>query len=126
MAAEGAVAYALARWSAPLSPRRLARGASSPWAVILTYPTFLIPFSPGSQSAIFKMIPREIGDSPRIDRPSRTQAIVRICFALAVPGILSAGIFRLPAVVAGIPLCPSIPPVCAVDGVPLLHVHRAR
>src|SRR5437867_10964524 len=41
----------------------------------------------------FTTIPREIEDCARIDGASRIQAMVRISFPLAVPGILSAGIF---------------------------------
>jgi multiple sugar transport system permease protein len=65
----------------------------TPWAVILTYPTFLIPFCTWLLMGYFKTIPREIEDCARIDGASRFQAMVRISFPLAVPGILSAGIF---------------------------------
>ena len=65
----------------------------TPWAVILTYPTFLIPFCTWLLMGYFKTIPREIEDCARIDGASRFQAMVRITFPLAVPGILSAGIF---------------------------------
>jgi multiple sugar transport system permease protein len=41
----------------------------------------------------FRTIPREIEDCARIDGASRFQAMVRIAFPLAIPGILSAGIF---------------------------------
>src|SRR2546428_152566 len=41
----------------------------------------------------FKALPREIEECARIDGASRIQAMVRISFPLAVPGILSAGIF---------------------------------
>src|SRR5256884_7358771 len=65
----------------------------TPWAVILTYPTFLIPFCTWLLMGYFKTIPREIEECARIDGASRIQAMVRISFPLAVPGILSAGIF---------------------------------
>src|SRR6059036_857807 len=64
----------------------------TPWAVILTYPTFLIPFCTWLLMGYFKTIPREIEDCARIDGASRIQAMVRISFPLAVPGILSAGL----------------------------------
>ena len=67
--------------------------ADTPWALILTYPTFLIPFSTWLLMGYFKTIPREIEDCARIDGASRFQAMVRIAFPLAIPGILSAGIF---------------------------------
>ena len=67
--------------------------ADSPWALILTYPTFLIPFCTWLLMGYFRTIPREIEECARIDGASRFQAMVRISFPLAVPGILSAGIF---------------------------------
>ena len=67
--------------------------ANTPWAVILTYPTFLIPFCTWLLLGYFKTIPKEIEECARIDGASRVQAMVRISFPLAVPGILSAGIF---------------------------------
>ena len=76
----------------------------TPWAVILTYPTFLIPFCTWLLMGYFKTIPREIEDCARIDGASRIQAMVRISFPLAVPGILSAGIFALHPVVERVPL----------------------
>src|SRR5215471_18987639 len=63
------------------------------WALILTYPTFLIPFCTWLLMGYFKTIPREIEECARIDGASRIRAMVSITFPLAVPGILSAGIF---------------------------------
>ena len=65
----------------------------TPWALILTYPTFLIPFCTWLLMGYFKTIPEEIEECARIDGASRFEAMVRIIFPLAVPGILSAGIF---------------------------------
>jgi multiple sugar transport system permease protein len=69
------------------------RLGNTPWALILTYPTFLIPFCTWLLMGYFKTIPREIEDCARIDGASRMQTMVRISFPLAIPGILSAGIF---------------------------------
>jgi multiple sugar transport system permease protein len=66
---------------------------NTPWALILTYPTFLIPFCTWLLMGYFKTIPRELEECARIDGASRLQAMVRIIFPSAVPGILSAGIF---------------------------------
>jgi multiple sugar transport system permease protein len=65
----------------------------SPWALILTYPTFLIPFCTWLLMGYFKTIPRELEECARIDGATRLQAMVRIVFPIATPGILSAGIF---------------------------------
>ena len=65
----------------------------TPWALILTYPTFLIPFCTWLLMGYFKTIPKELEECARIDGASRVQAMVRIIFPIAMPGILSAGIF---------------------------------
>src|SRR5438270_428292 len=65
----------------------------SPWALILTYPTFLIPFCTWLMMGYFKSIPKELEECARIDGATRWRAMVYIIFPIAVPGILSAGIF---------------------------------
>jgi multiple sugar transport system permease protein len=65
----------------------------TPWALILTYPTFLIPFCTWLLTGYFKAIPRELEECARIDGATRFGAMIRIIFPIAVPGILSAGIF---------------------------------
>jgi multiple sugar transport system permease protein len=65
----------------------------SPWALILTYPTILVPFSTWLLMGYFKTIPKELEECARIDGATRLQAMVRVILPLAAPGILSAGIF---------------------------------
>jgi multiple sugar transport system permease protein len=65
----------------------------TPWALILTYPTFLIPFCTWLLMGYFKAIPRELEECARIDGATRWKAMLYIIMPLAVPGILSAGIF---------------------------------
>lgn len=65
----------------------------TPWALILTYPTFLIPFCTWLMMGYFKSVPKELEECARIDGASRWQAMVYIILPVAVPGILSAGIF---------------------------------
>jgi multiple sugar transport system permease protein len=67
--------------------------ADTYWALILTYPTFLIPFCTWLLMGYFKSIPKELEDSALIDGASRIQAMLKIVLPLAMPGILSAGIF---------------------------------
>ncbi|TMH29030.1 MAG: carbohydrate ABC transporter permease [Betaproteobacteria bacterium] len=69
------------------------RIGDTPWALILTYPTFLIPFCTWLMMGYFKTIPKELEECARIDGAARWQAMVYIIFPIAVPGILSAGIF---------------------------------
>ena len=63
------------------------------WALILTYPTFQIPFCTWLLIGYFKSVPRELEESALVDGASRIQAMVRIAIPLALPGILSAALF---------------------------------
>ncbi len=65
----------------------------SPWALVLTYPTFLIPFCTWLLIGYFKSIPYELEECALIDGASRLQILRRITLPLAVPGLISAGIF---------------------------------
>ena len=63
------------------------------WALILTYPTQLIPFASWLLMGYFRMIPKEIEESAMADGCSRIQILYRMVLPLSVPGLLSAGIF---------------------------------
>ena len=63
------------------------------WALILTYPTFLIPFCTWLLMGYFRTIPFELEECALIDGASRWQILVKIVLPLAVPGLISAGIF---------------------------------
>ena len=62
-------------------------------ALILTYPTFLIPFSTWLLMGYFRSIPYELEECALIDGANRWQILVKIVLPLAVPGLISAGIF---------------------------------
>jgi multiple sugar transport system permease protein len=62
-------------------------------ALILTYPTFLIPFGTWLLMGYFKSIPQELEECALIDGASRLQILVKIILPLAVPGLISVGIF---------------------------------
>ncbi len=61
--------------------------------LVVVYPTFLLPFTTWLMSGYFKTIPSELEECARIDGASRIVAMLRIAFPLAMPGIVSAGIF---------------------------------
>ena len=63
------------------------------WALVIVYPTFLVPFVTWLMSGYFRTIPSELEDCARIDGLTRLGAMLRIALPLARPGILSAGIF---------------------------------
>jgi multiple sugar transport system permease protein len=62
-------------------------------ALILTYPTFLIPFCTWLLIGYFKSIPYELEECALIDGATRLQILWKITLPLAVPGLISAGIF---------------------------------
>ena len=71
----------------------------SPMALILVYPTFLVPFSTWLLIGYFKSIPYELEECALVDGATRLQILRRITLPLAVPGLVSAGMFCFIAVV---------------------------
>ena len=65
----------------------------TPFALILTYPTILIPFSTWLLMGYFKTIPFELEECALIDGASRWQILMKIVLPLAIPGLISAFIF---------------------------------
>ncbi|WP_232315215.1 carbohydrate ABC transporter permease [Oceanibaculum pacificum] len=63
------------------------------WALILTYPTFLIPFCTWLLMGYFRSIPFELEECALIDGATRLQILTKIILPLSVPGLISAGIF---------------------------------
>ena len=62
-------------------------------ALIFTYPTFLIPFCTWLLMGYFRSIPFELEESALVDGASRWQILTKIVLPLAVPRLISAGIF---------------------------------
>ncbi|GLU28214.1 MULTISPECIES: carbohydrate ABC transporter permease [Brucella/Ochrobactrum group] len=62
-------------------------------ALIFTYPTFLIPFCTWLLMGYFRSIPFELEESALVDGAGRWQILCKIILPLAVPGLISAGIF---------------------------------
>jgi multiple sugar transport system permease protein len=67
--------------------------ADSVWALILTYPTFLVPFCTWLLLGYFRTIPQEIEECAMVDGCTRFQALVRIILPVAIPGIMCAVLF---------------------------------
>jgi len=65
----------------------------TPFALILTYPTILIPFSTWLLMGYFKTIPYELEECALIDGATRFQILTKIILPLAIPGLISAFIF---------------------------------
>jgi multiple sugar transport system permease protein len=63
------------------------------WALILTYPTFLVPFSTWLLMGYFRTVPREVEECALVDGATRMQTLIRIVLPMAVPGIVCAALF---------------------------------
>jgi len=67
--------------------------SNSIWALVATYPTFLIPFCTWMLIAYFKSIPRDMEECAMIDGCSRIGAMVRIVLPMAIPGVIFSAMF---------------------------------
>jgi multiple sugar transport system permease protein len=67
--------------------------SNSIWSLVVTYPTFLIPFCTWMLIAYFKSIPKEMEESALIDGCSRIGAMIRIVLPMAIPGVVFSGMF---------------------------------
>ena len=65
----------------------------TPWALILSYPTFLIPFCTWLLMGYFKSIPKELEECAMIDGATLFQIFYRIILPVSLPGVFSAMIF---------------------------------
>ena len=63
------------------------------WALVFTYPTFLIPFCTWLLMGYFRSIPYELEECALIDGATRWEILIKIILPLAMPGLISAGIF---------------------------------
>ena len=66
---------------------------NSYWALIFTYPTFLMPFATWVLLGYYRSIPVDLEDAAMIDGASRFGAFWRITLPLATPALLSVTLF---------------------------------
>ena len=62
-------------------------------ALLVTYPTFLVPFATWVLIGYFRSIPVELEEAAMIDGASRLYAFIRITLPLAAPALLSVALF---------------------------------
>jgi len=62
-------------------------------ALVLSYPTFTVPFCTWLLIGFFKALPRELEEAAFVDGASRTAALTRVLLPLAAPGIVASAIF---------------------------------
>ena len=67
--------------------------ADSVWSLIVTYPTFLVPFCTWLLLGYFRTVPQEIEECAMVDGCTRFQALLRIVLPVAVLGIICAILF---------------------------------
>jgi len=63
------------------------------WALVVTYPTFLVPFSTWLLMGYFRTIPREVEECALVDGATRMQTLTRIVLPMAIPGIVCVTLF---------------------------------
>lgn len=66
---------------------------NSLWALILTYPTFGLPYASWLLMGYFRNIPEELENAAMIDGATRFQAFVHITLPLAKPALLAVALF---------------------------------
>jgi multiple sugar transport system permease protein len=67
--------------------------ADSKWALVVTYPTFLIPFCTWLLMGYFRTVPKEVEECAMVDGATRIQALMRIVLPMAIPGLVCAVLF---------------------------------
>jgi multiple sugar transport system permease protein len=67
--------------------------ADSKWALVITYPTFLVPFCTWLLMGYFRTVPKEVEECAMVDGATRLQALWRIVLPITVPGLVCAALF---------------------------------
>ena len=67
--------------------------ADSKWALVVTYPTFLVPFCTWLLMGYFRTVPKEVEECAMVDGATRLQALLRIVLPIAIPGLVCAVLF---------------------------------
>ncbi|MEU4217536.1 ABC transporter permease subunit [Actinoplanes sp. NPDC026623] len=71
------------------------RLTDSLWSLVLTYPTFTIPFATWLLTGYFASIPIDLEEAALVDGATRVQAFRRVLLPLAKPGLLAVALFTL-------------------------------
>jgi multiple sugar transport system permease protein len=71
------------------------RITDSLWSLIVTYPTFTLPFATWLLTGYFASIPVELEEAALVDGCTRIQALRRVVLPLARPGLLAVAMFTL-------------------------------
>jgi len=63
------------------------------WALVVTYPTFTIPFCTWLMMGFFKTVPMEMEEAARVDGCGQFGALIRVVLPVSLPGVLTSVIF---------------------------------
>src|SRR5262245_58377309 len=69
--------------------------ADTIWALVVTYPSFLVPVATWLLMGYFRTIPREVEECALVDGATRMQTLFRIVLPMAIPGIMCVILFGL-------------------------------
>lgn len=67
------------------------------WALILTYPTSMIPFATWLLMGYYRSIPEELEHAAMVDGANRLQAFLRVTLPLTTPALLAVTLFSFTA-----------------------------
>jgi multiple sugar transport system permease protein len=62
-------------------------------ALVLSYPTFTVPFCTWLLIGFFKALPRELEEAAFVDGATRAAALTRVLLPLAAPGLVASAVF---------------------------------
>lgn len=67
--------------------------SNSLWSLIITFPTFMIPFCIWMLSAYFRTLPSELEDVALVDGCTRLQMLWNVIIPLSLPGVITSSFF---------------------------------
>jgi multiple sugar transport system permease protein len=67
------------------------------WALILTYPTGMVPFATWLLMGYYRSIPIELEEAAMVDGANRLQSFLRVTLPLALPALLAVTLFSFTA-----------------------------
>jgi len=67
--------------------------SNSLWALIVTYPTFQIPFSTWLLMGYFRNLPKEIEEAAEVDGASKLKILTKIVIPMSLPAIITVTLF---------------------------------
>jgi multiple sugar transport system permease protein len=66
-------------------------------ALILTYPTFMLPFATWLLMGYYRAIPEDLEDAAMVDGANRLQAFLKVTLPLTLPALLAVTLFSFTA-----------------------------